>query len=93
MTYLKSERDRFENLYELNLKRFGEGVLENSYSSELSAEIFAIMPSEIKDLYVKWMSVKEKDDSKRQSVYFKMALAMKKDLANRDSEIRKLFDK
>ena len=46
MSYLKSERDRFEKLYEVNLGRFAKGIAENSYSSEMSAEIFALMPKE-----------------------------------------------
>ena len=93
MAYLKSERDRFEKLYEVNLKRFGEGMIDNSYSSEMSAEITTVMPKEIKDLYIKWMSEKQKDDSKRKGVYLHMAVAMKKDLAKRDKEILDLFEK
>lgn len=93
MAYLKSERERFEKLYEVNLQRFGKGVADNSYSSEMSAEILTIMPKEIKDLYTNWMADKEKNDSKRKGVYLDMAVAMKKDLAKRDSEIRELFEK
>ena len=93
MAYLKSERDRFEKLYETNLERFGKGVADNSYSSEMSAEILTVMPQEIKDLYLKWIKEKEKDDSKRKAVYLDMAVAMKKDLAKRDDEIHQLFDK
>lgn len=93
MAYLKSERDRFEKLYEVNLERFGKGVADDSYSSEMSAEILTVMPSEIKELYTKWMADKEKDDSKRKGVYLDMAIEMKKDLAKRDAEIRELFEK
>ena len=93
MNYLKSERARFEKLYENNLKRFATGIIENSYSSEMSAEIFALMPKEIGELYKGWMSEKDKDDYKRKVVYLEMASAMKRDLASRDKEIRALFDK
>jgi gas vesicle protein len=93
MNYLKSERARFEKLYENNLKRFATGIMENSYSSEMSAEIFALMPKEIGELYKGWMSEKDKDDYKRKVVYLEMASAMKRDLASRDKEIRALFDK
>ncbi|MGD9661128.1 MAG: hypothetical protein AB7U63_07630 [Porticoccaceae bacterium] len=93
MAYLKSERERFEKLYEVNLERFGKGVTDNSYSSEMSAEILTVMPDEIKKLYTNWMADKEKDDSKRKSVYLDMAIAMKKDLAKRDAEIKELFEK
>lgn len=91
MNYLKSERDRFEKLYEQNLERFLKGLSENNYSSEMSAEVLALMPLEIRDIYVNWMSVKEKDEQKRKSAYLEMALAMKNDLAKRDAEIRALF--
>ncbi len=93
MNYLKSERERFEKLYEINLKRFSEGIEDNSYSSVMSAEVLTIMPKEIKELYVRWIANKEKDESKRKGVYLDMALAMNKDLAKRDSEIRELFEK
>jgi hypothetical protein len=93
MTYLKSERDRFEKLYEINLERFADGVLDNSYSSELTAEIMVVMPDEIKDIFTIWIKDKEKDDIKRKSIYYKMVSAMKQDLVKRDSEIRELFDR
>jgi len=93
MNYLQSERDRFEKLYETNLERFAKGIIDNSYSSEMAAEIFALMPKEIGKLYNDWMSEKDKDDQKRKVIYLEMASAMKKDLANRDREIRALFDK
>jgi len=92
MNYLKSERDRFEKLYEVNLERFAKGITENSYSSEMSAEIFALMPKEIGVLYDSWMEEKEKDDYKRRVAYLEMASAMKQDLAKRDAEIRALFE-
>jgi len=91
INYLKAERDRFEKLYERNLERFSKGIAENSYSSEMSAEIFAMMPKEIGDLYIQWMAEKKKDDSKRKVVYLEMASVMKRDLAKRDAEIRALF--
>lgn len=92
MNYLKSERDRFEKLYELNLERFEKGIVGNFYSSEMCAEVFALMPKEIGDLYESWMAEKEKDDFKRKVVYLEMASAMKRDLAKRDAEIRALFE-
>lgn len=93
MNYLKSERDRFEELYELNLQRFAEGIVENSYSSEMCAEVFALMPKEIGDLYESWMAEKDKDDFKRKVAYLEMASAMKRDLAKRDADIRALFER
>ena len=92
MNYLKSERDRYERLYEVNLERFGKGIMDNSYSSEMVAEVFALMPKEICDFYNEWMAEKDKDDSKRKVAYLKMASKMKLDLAKRDKEIRELFD-
>jgi gas vesicle protein len=92
LAYLKAERDRFEKLYEVNLERFGDGVKENSSSSEMAAEVFSMMPKEIGDHYETWMAVKDKDDQKRKVAYLKMASLMKKDLAKRDREIRNLFD-
>lgn len=93
LQYLKSERDRFEKLYERNLERFAKGIAENSYSSEMAAEIFALMPKEIADLYEKWMSEKDKDDFKQRVAYLEMASAMKRDLAKRDGDIHALFNK
>ncbi|MFO7603601.1 MAG: hypothetical protein R6X06_07280 [Gammaproteobacteria bacterium] len=91
MNYLKTERDRFEKLYEVNLERFAKGLSEDSYSSEMFAEIFTLMPKDIVELYINWIREKEKDDDERRVVYLEMASAMKQDLAKRDSEIRALF--
>jgi hypothetical protein len=92
INYLKSERDRDEMDYEVNFERFGNEIIDNLYSSEMAAEVLALMPKEIGDFYKEWMAEKDKDDSKRKVAYFKMASKMKLDLANRDKEIRGLFD-
>ena len=92
MNYLKEERDRFEKLYELNLERFAKGVADNSYSSDMCAEVFALMPREIGDLYQNWMADEDKSDFNRKSIYLAMASSMKRDLAKRDLEIRTQFE-
>jgi hypothetical protein len=58
----------------------------------MCAEVFALMPKEIGDIYESWMVEKEKDDFKRKVVYLEMASAMKRDLAKRDTEIRALLE-
>lgn len=92
LDYLKAERDRFELLYEKNLEKFGEGITNNSYSSEMAAEILALMPAELGDLYSTWMSEKDKNELKCKHMYLQMASAMKRDLARRDQEIKELFE-
>lgn len=92
LAYLRSERDRYEKLYEKNLKRFGNGVKENSYSSEMAAEIFSLMPKEVGDYYKKWMTTKDKNVQKEKVAYLEMASLMKKDLAKKDEEIKKLLE-
>ncbi|MFY0683841.1 MAG: hypothetical protein JXR20_04760 [Balneola sp.] len=92
LAYLKSERDRYEKLYEVNLERFAAGVKVNSYSSEMAAEIFSLMPEEIGYYYDTWMAVKDKNDQKRKVAYLEMASLMKKDLARRNEEISDLFE-
>jgi gas vesicle protein len=90
--FLQSERDRFERLYERNLERFNQGLVDDSYSSEMSAEISAFMPNEISDLYDAWMVDAEKTELKRKFVYLNMASAMKRDLAARAAKIQALYE-
>lgn len=92
MSYLRAERERFEKLYERNLQRFSRGLRKDAYSSEMTAEIFALMPKEIADLFGKLMGEKEKDDVQKRIAYLELASAMKRDLARRDLEIRRLLD-
>jgi gas vesicle protein len=92
LNFLKTERDRLEQLYERNLERFGRGLSEDAYSSEMTAEMFAMMPKEISEIYQKWISDSDKTDIDRKTVYLDLATAMKHDIARRDREIRCLFE-
>lgn len=93
LDYLRLERDRFEKLYEANLEIFGKGMMENTYSSSMMADVLVLMPKEIGEIFEAWMKEKDKTELKKKYVYMEMAAAMKRDLVRRDSEIRGLFGK
>lgn len=92
LNHLKTERDRFEKLYETTLETFGKSMAENAYSSNMTADFLVIMPKEIGDLFDKWMMELDHSESKMKVAYLGMASAMKMDLAKRDAEIRELLD-
>jgi hypothetical protein len=93
LTYLKSEYARFEKMYEINLVKFESGLKTGSYSSDMDAEIYALMPDEISKVYSKWQESEQKDELSCKGAYWELALAMKADLAKRNAEIAVLFDK
>ena len=90
---LKSVRERFERLYESNLKQLGDGMAKNSYSSNMTSDILVLMPKEISDLFSEHMAETEKTELKSKHMYLGIAAAMKHDLRARDAEILALFAK
>lgn len=92
LAHLKAERERFEKLYDEALKLFGEGAAINSYSTPMIADFLVLFPKEIGDIFEKHMGHKEKTDESIRGTVFELAGAMKKDLRDRDEEIRKLLD-
>jgi gas vesicle protein len=90
---LKSVRERFERLYESNLKLLGEGMTQNSYSSNMTSDILVLMPKEISDLFSEHMAETENTELKTKHMYLGIAAAMKRDLKARDAEILALFAK
>lgn len=93
LNHLKAERERFEKLYEENLELFENGIAENSYSSIMSANMFVLMPNEVREIFNNWVEDKEKSSIRKKHVYLEIAAAMKRDIARRDAEIRYLLDK
>jgi gas vesicle protein len=92
LNYLKAERDRFEKLYESALEKFVNGMAEGRYSINTIADFLVLMPKEIGDMFEEWMKKKEKDESEMRVAHLEMAAAMKRDLAKRDAEIKRLLD-
>jgi gas vesicle protein len=90
---LRDERARMERTYEDTLRNFATGTIENSYSSNMTADFLVLMPKEIGDLYVAHMKDREKSEEKIKSTYLEMASAMKRDLRARDEAIKLLLHK
>ena len=90
---LKSVRERFERLYESNLKLLVEGMAKNSYSSNMMSDILVLMPMEISDMFSAHMADTEKADLTSKHMFLGIAAAMKRDLRARDAEILALFAK
>ena len=91
LTHLKAERERFERLYESNLALFSDGLMKDSYSSNMIADLTILMPKEIGEAFLKFMEEEEKSELKGKHAYADLATAMKSDLARRDHEIRDLL--
>lgn len=88
---LREERSRLEHLIADVLPQLGDGMAENSYSSHMTSDIFALMPSSVSDKFEKWMAEEQKDELKSKHAFFDIALEMKKCLAEIDRNIAKLL--
>ncbi len=93
LSELKSERQRFEQLYEKNLPLFREGAEGNSYSSDMMSDILVLMPKEIGDMFLAYMEDTDKSKVRMKHFYLELASAMKRDLKARDDAILRLLSK
>ena len=90
LEYLKSERARLEGLFDKTLEKLAEGMEKNSYSSNMASDILVLMPSDVSEKYLDFISDKDKTELKGKHAYMDLALAMKKSLSSIDDDIRKL---
>lgn len=91
LNVMKADRDRMEQLYERALRLFADGMVTNSYSTNMIADFMVLMPKDIYDLFIEHMKDKDKSEPKSKSAYLEIAAAMKRDLRARDEEMRGLL--
>jgi gas vesicle protein len=89
----KTEREKFEQLYEKTLQDFADGMTTNSYSSNMMSDILILMPKEIGDIFNAHMEDLDRSETRMKHTYFDLAAAMKRDLKARDGELRRLLEK
>ena len=87
LVHLKSERTRLEQLFEKNLIRFGDAIKQDSYPSDMSADIIVLMPKEISELYDNFMLGNDKSPERGKKAYLEIAVAMKVELDRVDKKI------
>ena len=93
LSELKSERQRFEQLYEKNSQLFGDSAAANSYSSNMMSDILMLMPRQIWDMFLSHMNEKDRSETRMKHTYLELDSAMKRDLKARDHELRRLLTK
>ena len=93
LSHLKAERERLEQIFEESLKSFGEGMANNSYSSNMIADFSLLMPRSVKDKFFQIMDEKGKSIERIRQCYLDMAIEMKTALAEIDKKIEKLVGK
>lgn len=91
VAHLKAERDRMETMYERILSQFLEGMVSNSYPSNMTSDMLVFCPKEVQDVFSTFMNDKDKTELKCKGAYLDLAAVMKRDLRSRDAEIRGLL--
>jgi hypothetical protein len=93
LSHLKAERGRLEKIFEESLKSFGEGMTNNSYSTNMIADFSLLMPRSVKDKFFEIMDEKSKSTERIRQCYLDMAIEMKTALAEIDKKIEELVGK
>ena len=88
LEYCKSERQRFDELYERLLEEFGDGLKNDSYSSSMVASLETRTPKEVAHVFEDWMKVEDRSEFAQKVAFRNMATAMRRHLASLDEEIR-----
>lgn len=92
LAHLREERRRLEQMYTDTLAKLGKAMAENSYPSDVMADILVLMPKDVGEHFEAWMDDKNKDDTKGKHAYMNICVAMKRSLADIDQRIRRLID-
>lgn len=91
LAYLKTERDRFEVLYERTIQTLTDGVDQRVFSSNMLADILVLMPEEVCDKFNEYAKPGDIEDFERKRRYLELVAAMKRDLKARDARISTLL--
>lgn len=89
---LKEERRRLERLIEYVLPQLGRDMVQDSYSAHMTSDIVALMPKSVLDRFDEWMFEEDKDEVKSKQALFKIAVEMKKCLAEIDEKISNILN-
>lgn len=92
IAHMKAERDRFEAMYEKNLRLLSEGLNEGSYHITMVSEMIVLSPKEVRDVFQAFMKPGQSADAMR-GAYLELASAMNRDLKVRDAEILEMLGK
>ncbi len=93
LNHLKSERDKFESLYERAVAALEERDDEKLLSIKLLADITVLMPEEVRTAFDLYIESSVDDNPEAKVKYLEFIVAMKNDLKQRDSAIDALFQK
>jgi hypothetical protein len=90
LKYLKSERNRLEQLYTKTLDQLGDAMAENRYPSKMTSDITILMPKNVSDRFEAWMKKEDPTEKEGKHAFMDIALAMKTSLADIDEQIKNL---
>ena len=91
LSHLKSERDRFESLYERTVSSIEENASDGTLSIKMLADITVLMPEEVRNAFDLYVESGQKSGTKEKVKYLELVAAMKRDLKARDNAINALF--
>ena len=91
LAYLKSERDRFEALYERTVETLNASEDPRIFSSNMLADIIVLMPEEVVSKFDEYAASGGMEEFETKKRYLELVAAMKRDLRERDNSISKLL--
>ncbi len=90
LEYLKGERVRLEKLYTDTLEKLSEAMAKNSYPSQMTSDIYVLMPKNVSERFDEWMQDKDKTKLKTKHAYLEISVEMKRSLSEIDKQIKNL---
>ena len=92
LNHLKAERARLESLSKKTLARLTKAMAENSYPSDMTADIITFMPEEVITRFNTFMCEPDITEKKCKVAYLELAREMKSMVANIDKQISDLLE-
>lgn len=93
LSHLKSDRAKFETLYERTVASLEEREDEKMLPIKMLADIIVLMPEEVRNAFDLYVDAGIEDASTVKVKYLELIAAMKRDLKQRDVAINALFPK
>ena len=91
LNHLKSERDRYESIYEKTVESIEKGAGERMLSIKMLADIIVLMPEEVRNAFDAYVESDGEIGSRDKGKYLELIAAMKTDLKARNNAINLLF--
>ena len=89
--HLRIKHDRLEQVYKKIHEALPKAIAENSYPSSVTSAITTFASAEVKEIFIKFMADKNKDETISKNLIFNISEAANRDLLSIEKKIENIL--